>query len=90
MSETGIQFLSLFFYLLFAIRLRSVLDSKERDILLLEDNLKSLEKHVSRLKNQIVDHENKEDALKSKLRQLEMEKDKQVNKYYILFIFIFR
>lgn len=53
-------------------------DSRGRDYKLLEDNYNSLEKHVERLKSDIVAAEKKEDYLKGKVRQLEMERDKEV------------
>ncbi|KAJ3396651.1 hypothetical protein HDU92_002277 [Lobulomyces angularis] len=60
--------------------LKMALDSKERDMLLLVDNCEALEKHIKRMKEDIESFENREDNLKIKYRQLEVEKEKEVFK----------
>lgn len=60
------------------ISLKTALDVKERDRLLLDDNIQSLEKHVQRLKDEISAWERKDDGAKTRLRQLEMDKDREV------------
>jgi len=58
--------------------IRVAFEGRGREMTLLQDNYTSLQKYCERLKDEITSHEKKEDYLKSKVRKVEMDLDKEV------------
>ncbi|KAJ3089136.1 hypothetical protein HK102_007124 [Quaeritorhiza haematococci] len=57
--------------------LKTALESKERERLLLEDQMAALAKHVQRVEEENLELEKKVDGARNKMRQVEVEKDRE-------------